>query len=80
MKWIVVFSSACVAAVAAVILAIWATVGFSGMGLSGHGVVAITLGITFSTAIAVALMALVFYSNRSQQDVVVHRSGAATER
>ena len=78
MKWIVGFSTACVGAVAALLLVIWATVGFASMGLSGHGVVAITLGIIFSTAIAVALMALIFYSDRSARDEAVHRAGTGT--
>jgi hypothetical protein len=80
MGWIVGFASACVGAIGAVILLIWATVGFGALGLSGHGVVAITLGITFSTAIGVALMALIFYSNRSHQDETVHQAGIRTKR
>jgi hypothetical protein len=77
---IVLFAGACVGAIAAVLLVIWATVGFAGLGLSGHGVVAITMGIIFSTAIAIALMALIFYSNRSDQDETVHNAGVRPNR
>jgi hypothetical protein len=62
-----------------VMLALWATVGFSELGLSGHGVVAITMGVVLSTAIAIALMALIFYSNR-HQDEVVHRAAIQPNR
>ena len=41
-------------------------------GLSGHGIAAVVLGVTFSVLLAVGLMALVFYSNRSGQDDEAH--------
>jgi hypothetical protein len=72
MKWILVFSTACAAGVGGVILLFWATVGFGSMQLSGHGVVALTLGVLITTALAVALMALVFWSHRSERDDAVH--------
>ena len=72
MARIVWFALACVGAMVFVMLALWGTVGFSGLGLSGHGVVAITMGVIFSTAIAIALMALIFYSDRHQDEAVHH--------
>lgn len=74
MKWIVTYSLACVGAIVAVLALLWASNGFSTGGLSGHGIAAIVLGVTSSVLLAVALMALVFYSNRSGQDDQVHRS------
>jgi len=68
MKWIINYSLLCISAVVVVLAAGWASNGFTTGGLSGHGIVAIVLGVTFSVLLAVALMALVFYSNRSGHD------------
>ena len=72
MKWIVTYSLACVGAIVALLALLWASNGFTMGGLSGHGIAAIVLGVTFSVGLAVALMALVFYSNRSGQDDQAH--------
>ena len=69
MKWIFTFSAACVAAIAAVLALGWAANGFTTAGLSPSGIVAIVMGVTFIVLLAVGLMALVFYSNRSGQDI-----------
>jgi hypothetical protein len=74
MKWFVTFSLGSVAAIAAILAVLWASNGFSTGGLSGHGIAAVVLGVTFSVLLAVGLMALVFYSNRSGQDQEVHRA------
>ncbi len=73
MKWIATYSLASVGAILAVLALLWATNGFSTGGLSGHGIAAVVLGVTFSVLLAVGLMALVFYSNRSGQDDEAHR-------
>jgi hypothetical protein len=80
MKWIVNYSLICIGAIVAVLAVLWASNGFSAGGLSGHGIAAIVLGTTFSVLLAVALMALVFYSNRSGQDDQVHRSDDGSQR
>ncbi len=66
--WTGKFVLASITAVAAIVLLVWAVSGFGLGGLSTHGLIAITLGIVFSVALAVGLMALVFYSNRSGRD------------
>ena len=68
MKWILTFSLACVAAIAAILAVIWAANGLDTAGLSTNGIVAIVLGVTLTVLLAVGLMALVFYSNRSGRD------------
>jgi hypothetical protein len=73
MKWIATYSLASIGAILAVLIVLWAANGFSTGGLSDHGIAAIVLGVTFSVLLAVGLMALVFYSNRSGQDDEVHR-------
>ena len=68
MKWILTYSAACVAAIAVVLVLGWAANGFTTAGLSATGIVAIVMGVTFTVLLAVGLMALVFYSDRSGQD------------
>lgn len=72
MKWIATYSLASVGAILAILVLLWAVNGFSTGGLSGHGIAAVVLGVTFSVLLAVGLMALVFYSNRSGQDDEAH--------
>jgi len=69
MKWILTFSAVCLAAIASVLVLGWAANGFTTAGLGTHGIVAIVAGVTFTVLLAVGLMALVFYSSRSGQDV-----------
>ena len=61
---------------AVVVLATWAF-GFFGE-MSAAGMAALALGIVFSLAAGVALMALVFYSSRTQ-DEAVYRAAAPPE-
>jgi hypothetical protein len=51
----------------------WATGGF--VGLSGKGVVALTLGFLLTMGLAIGLMALVFFSDRSGRDDEANRAG-----
>jgi len=68
MNWIVSFPTACCAFIAAVVAVVWAAGGFNTAGLSTTGIVAILGGVTVTVLLAVALMALVFYSDRSGRD------------
>lgn len=71
MSWITKFVLICSGAIVGIMAMVWLFNGLSGLGLSGHGVVALVLGITVSVGLGIGLMALVFYSNRSGQDAVV---------
>jgi hypothetical protein len=76
-RWIVIFATASTGAVAVVVFLIWAMNGFvnlASIGLSGAVLVALILGIVLSTGLGVALMALVFYSDRSDQDEIVYHA------
>lgn len=75
MSWLTKFVLICVGALFAVLALVWLFNGLNGLGLSTHGVIALVLGITISMGLGVGLMALVFYSNRSGQDVVVDGAG-----
>lgn len=68
MGWIPRFVLICAGVIAALLILVWAVNGLSGLGLSIHGMVALSLGIILSVGLGVGLMALVFYSNRSGQD------------
>jgi hypothetical protein len=46
------------------------------VGLSGKGVVALTLGLLFTAGFAIGLMALVFLSDRSGRDDETNRAAA----
>jgi hypothetical protein len=61
------------AGVIVVLLALtWLFGGFSEMG--GAGVAALTLGIILTVALGIGLMALLFYSSRSERDEAVHHA------
>lgn len=64
------------ALIAVVILAIWGLGGFSG--LSINGAVALILGISVTMGLGTGLMALVFWSARSDYDEAVYRAGGST--
>jgi len=66
--WISRFVLICAGVIAALLAVVWAVDGLSGLGLSVHGMVALSLGILLSVGLGVGLMALVFYSNRTGQD------------
>lgn len=80
MRWMIGFLVACAGAVIVVLSILWALTGFASLGISGHGFAALILGSVLTTGVAVGLMALIFYSNRSQQDEVVHHAASKPER
>jgi hypothetical protein len=61
------------AGIAVCLLVFWAFGGFRHMGLSIAGAIALILGILFTCALAIGLMALVFYSDASNADEEVYR-------
>jgi hypothetical protein len=69
---IVRIAAGCAAGIAALLALTWLFGGFAG--LTGAGVIALTLGITVTVALGVGLMALLFYSSRSERDEAVHRA------
>ena len=77
MRWTLGFVGGCLGLIAFVLLVLWVSNDFAGLGLSGHGVAALILGSVLSSALAIGLMALVFHSDRSGQD---ERAGAPPRR
>jgi len=74
MRWIIVFAAACSALVGAALLMLWAFTGFADLGLSGHGLVALTLGIVLTTGLGGVLMALSFYNEARHEGEDLRRS------
>jgi hypothetical protein len=64
MKQVVRFSAACIAVTVVVLLAVWALGGFAELGVDASGALALSLGIIFTVALGVGLMALIFYGER----------------
>lgn len=73
-QWISFFVITALSGIAAVLLLLWALNGFQGLGLDTAGTIALVLGIVFTSALGVALMALMFYSDRSNLDADAHHT------
>jgi hypothetical protein len=74
MRWMIFFGAASLGGIAVVLLALWGMTGFRDLGLGTAGTVAVVLGILATSALGVALMALMFYSDRSNADTEVSRA------
>src|SRR3546814_10469315 len=79
-RWVIGFVAACIVLVGATLLVLWTVAGFGDLGVSGHGLVALILGIVFTTALGIGLMALSFYGDHSDQPEDSRRSDAKVER
>jgi uncharacterized RDD family membrane protein YckC len=75
LPWAAKFAITAVAAIVILLALAWALTGFGGLGLDTTATVGAMLGIVFTIGLAVALMTLVFYSNRSDMDNVVSDAG-----
>jgi hypothetical protein len=80
MRWLAYFAILSLALFATVLLVLWATGSFEGAGLSASGWAALFLGITLTSALGIALMALVFYSDRQGADDRAYQAGDSDER
>jgi hypothetical protein len=68
LRWLVTYAAVTLGSIAAVLLALWMLDGFEGFGLDTGATVATVLGIMVTSALGVALMGLMFYSDRSAID------------
>ena len=73
--WIWTFILASVGFVVLAVLLFWAMGGLGELGLSGKGVVALTLWFLFTAGLAIGLIALVFFSDRRGRDDETNRAG-----
>src|SRR5262245_51703501 len=74
-RWIIYFVAGAVGLMAFVLLVLWASNGFQVLGIGTVGVIALMMGSLLTTTLGIALMGLVFYSDRSGTDEFVYRSG-----
>ncbi len=74
-RWIAIFAAADAALIAFVLIVLWASNGFQGLGIGGQALIALILGSTGTAAVGIVLMGLVFYSNRTGQDAAVYHTG-----
>jgi len=72
--WILYFVVGAVALMGFVLLVLWASTGFQRLGIGTVGLVALIIGSVLTAALGIALMGLVFYSDRSGADELVHRT------
>ena len=69
-----IYAAVCGGIFALVVLALVLLVAFADLGLSGHGIIALFIGAILTTGLAMALMALVFLSDRGGRDAEVHHA------
>ena len=77
MRWMLGFVAMAMGGIALILFVLWASNGFRGLGLDTAGTLAIVGGVFATSALGVGLMALVFYSDRSNKDEEVYRAGRA---
>lgn len=75
MRWFLTFAAFNAALLVVVLVMLWVVGAFADSGLSAHGWVAMFLGIFLTSALGVALMALVFHSARKDYDEDAHHAG-----
>jgi hypothetical protein len=80
MRWVLIFAVSCVGLLAFVYLAIWVFNGFHGIGLDLAGTIALTLGTIVAAGLGVALMGLVFYSDRNGYDKQAADAGNSADQ
>jgi hypothetical protein len=79
MRWIISFAAASIGGITFVLLALWAMNGFEGIGIDTAGTIALAAGILVTSALGVGLMALIFYSVRSDADEAAYGRADGTE-
>jgi hypothetical protein len=70
--WSIILAASCGGMVAVVLVVLWASNGFHGLGIEPVTGVALVLGSIGATALCVCLMGLLFYSDTSGTDEAIH--------
>jgi hypothetical protein len=77
-RYVISFGIAWLGVITVVLLALWGMGGF--IGLDRTGDIALVLGIIFTSGLGAALMALLFYSDRSNADEDAYHAAEAASR
>jgi hypothetical protein len=78
-RWLAYFAVLTVVLFTIVLLVLWVTGSFEGGDLSATGWGALFLGITLTSALGIALMGLVFYSDRQDVDERAYHAASSDE-
>jgi len=78
--WAVILAGSCAAMAVVVIGSLWVLNGFHGVGVDATTLIALLAGTILSTALGVALMGLVFYSDMSGADEAVRDASTEDHR
>lgn len=78
--WAKILAGSCAGMAAVVLVSLWVLSGFHGLGVDATTAVALLLGTIGATALGVALMGLVFYSDASRADDAVRDASSAEDR
>jgi asparagine N-glycosylation enzyme membrane subunit Stt3 len=70
-SWALRYSVASVAGIVALVAIAWVVFGFHSLGLDTKATIAVILGVVGTIGLAVGLMALTFYSDRSGRDQMI---------
>ena len=71
--WSIILAASCAGMAAVVVLVLWVTSGFHGLGIERVTGIALILGSVATTALCVCLMGLLFYSDSSGKDEAINR-------
>lgn len=75
-RWIVAYSASSAGLIGFVCFLIWAFNDFKGLDISWQGMAALIVGCILVSALSIALMAAVFWSNRAGHDAEAHDTTA----
>ena len=67
MNWVVKYVVICVGTIAALLAVVWGGIGPDLTGLGTQGIVALALGVVFTVAVGVGLMALTFVAGHNER-------------
>jgi hypothetical protein len=75
--WAKILAACCAGVIALVVGILWVLAGFHGLGVDASTAIKLLLGSVLATALAVALMGLMFYSDQTGIDEAVRDSDRA---
>ena len=78
--WAKIMAVSCAGMAAVVLISLWVLSGFHGLGVDATTGVALLAGAVVTTALGVALMGLVFYSDASRADDAVRDASSSDDR
>lgn len=78
-RWLFIYAATSAGLIGFVCIAVWAFNDFRPLDISWQGMAALIVGCVLVSALSIALMAAVFWSNRGGRDEDVHNAKAPEE-